>query len=100
MMHPSIEAHRDEIILLCEEYGVARLEVFGSAVSGKFDPDRSDVDFLVEFGDHFRYGGLLDFKEALESLLGREVQLVSRKYLRNPYFIRAVETTKVPLYAA
>lgn len=79
---------------------MARLEVFGSAVSGEFDPDRSDVDFLVEFGDRFRYGGLLDFKEALESLLGREVQLVSRKYLRNPYFIRAVETTKVPLYAA
>ncbi|MEZ4499767.1 MAG: nucleotidyltransferase domain-containing protein [Thermomicrobiales bacterium] len=95
VIHPSIEAHRHEITQLCEEYGVARLEVFGSAVSGEFDPDRSDVDFLVEFGDRFRYGDL-DFKEALKSLLGREVQLVSRKYLRNPYFIRAVEATKVP----
>ncbi|MGE3798660.1 MAG: nucleotidyltransferase domain-containing protein, partial [Thermomicrobiales bacterium] len=48
MIHPDVEKHLDEIIRLCEEYGVARLEIFGSAVSGEFDPERSDVDFLIE----------------------------------------------------
>ena len=31
------------------EFGVVRLEIFGSACSNAFDPDQSDVDFLVEF---------------------------------------------------
>jgi uncharacterized protein len=44
-----IEDHLEEIVALCREYGVARLEVFGSAATGAFDPGRSDVDFLVEY---------------------------------------------------
>jgi hypothetical protein len=100
MLHPSIAIHQDGIIHLCQEYGVARLEIFGSAVTDAFDPERSDVDFLVEFSDSFDYDRYFDFIDDLEKLLGRSVQLVTRKYLRNPYFIHAVETTKLPLYAA
>jgi len=100
MIHPSVAIHLDEIIRLCKEYGVSRLEVFGSAVTEAFDPERSDVDFLVEYSEDFDYGRFLDLKDDLEALLGREIQLISGKYLRNPYFIHAIETTKVPLYAA
>ena len=99
-MISAIENHREEIAALCEEYGIKKLEVFGSVVTGEFDPERSDVDFLVEYSEDFDYDRYFDLKEALEVLLGREVQLVSRKYLRNPYFIHAIETTKTPLYAA
>lgn len=95
-----IETHKDDIVALCEKYGVKKLDVFGSAVTGDFDPERSDVDFLVEYSEDFDYDRYFDLKEELEALLGREVQLVSRKYLRNPYFIHAVERTKIPLYAA
>ena len=61
--------------------------MFGSAVTDRFDPERSDVDFLVEF-QHVaaslqNYFGL---KEALEELLGRPVDLVAPRALRNPYF--------------
>ena len=36
---------------LCRKYSVRRLVLFGSAVTDRFDTSRSDVDFLVEFGD-------------------------------------------------
>jgi predicted nucleotidyltransferase len=45
-----IEQNRLALQRLCAEYRVARLEVFGSAVTGEFDPARSDLDLLV--GSH------------------------------------------------
>ena len=42
-----IEQRRSAIAELCRRYGVQRLDVFGSAVSGRFDPKTSDLDFLV-----------------------------------------------------
>ncbi|CAN5509322.1 hypothetical protein BH23CHL4_BH23CHL4_07620 [soil metagenome] len=44
-----IEERRDEIIALCKEHEVVRLEIFGSAVTGEFDFEMSDVDFLAEY---------------------------------------------------
>ncbi|MGE3798875.1 MAG: nucleotidyltransferase family protein [Thermomicrobiales bacterium] len=94
----------DEIIRLCEEYGVARLEIFGSAVSGEFDPERSDVDFLIEYPhdyDSGHWGSRYQaFENGLEEILGRDVDLVTMKWLRNPYLINAIEQSKVLLYAA
>jgi uncharacterized protein len=84
-MEPSmiadISAHRSEIAALCRRFGVRRLDVFGSAARvADFAPERSDVDSLVEFGaeedDLTRF---LDFKQALEALLARCVDLVDRK---------------------
>ncbi|MEM9753743.1 MAG: nucleotidyltransferase domain-containing protein [Planctomycetota bacterium] len=43
--------HRDAIERLCRDYGIAKLELFGSAAAGDFDPRRSDVDFLVTFDE-------------------------------------------------
>ncbi len=44
-----LEKNRDEIEEACERHGVAQLDVFGSASSEDFNPDESDLDFLVEF---------------------------------------------------
>ena len=44
-----VEDNRSRLEELCREYGVKRFEVFGSAVSGGFDGQSSDLDFLVEF---------------------------------------------------
>jgi predicted nucleotidyltransferase len=97
-----VEAHRDDVVLLCRRYGVARLELFGSAATGTFDPARSDLDFLVEFDDNpkdlfKRYFG---FKEALEARFGRGVDLVMIGAMRNPYFIESVNRTRQLIYAA
>lgn len=73
----------------CARYQVRRLELFGSAVRGAFDPQRSDLDFLVEFGPlqpgqyADTYFGLL---EALQALFGRSVDLVMVRAIRNPSF--------------
>jgi prevent-host-death family protein len=67
---------------LCARYGVSRLEVFGSAARGDdFDPERSDVDFLVTFetGARNDLGMFADFQRALEGLMGRPVDLVERE---------------------
>lgn len=94
---------REELAALCREFGVARLEVFGSASTGDFDPETSDLDFLVLFqdlpaGEHARrYFGLLD---ALEELFGRRVDLVDPRPLRNPYLIADINRSRELLYAA
>jgi predicted nucleotidyltransferase len=102
-MIPEIQQHRKEIEALSRRYGVLRLEVFGSAVTGGYRPNSSDLDFLVEFesqstvGYADRYFGLL---EGLEALFKRPVDLVVTSAIRNPYFRQSVQRTKALLYAA
>lgn len=98
-----IEQNRTRLFDLCRRYGVSRLDLFGSAASGRFNAASSDLDFLVEFNDLTvddaadRYLGLLN---DLEDLFGRPVDLVSTRAIRNPYFRQAVDRTRVTLYAA
>ncbi len=81
-LHAAIEDRRDALGALCRRVGVTRLEVFGSAVRGDaFDPARSDVDLLVQFAPEAEpdLAGFVDFKAALEDVLGRPVDLVERQ---------------------
>ena len=103
MVAAVIEQHRNEIEALCRRFNVARLEVFGSAADGSFDPARSDVDFLVEF-QPLEPGPLADayfgLRAELERIFQRRVDLVTPKAIRNPYFLRGVNETRRLLYAA
>ncbi len=93
---------REAIAALCRRHGVTRLAIFGSAVTDRFDPDHSDVDFLVEFREDVpnAFNAYFGLKDALEGLFGRSVDLVSPNALRNPYFAQRVEHTREELYAA
>lgn len=99
-----IEDQLEAIQELCREYGVARLEVFGSATGDAFDPERSDVDFLVTYPDGYVYGPWMgryfELQERLEALLGRPVDLVMTSALRNRFFTRSVNQSRRLLYAA
>ncbi len=98
-----IEQHRAELEELCREYHVQTLEVFGSAAAGPWDPEHSDLDFLVEFRPEAAgriFHGYFDLKEALERLFGREVDVVMPGAVRNPYFLEAVNRQRQVLYAA
>jgi predicted nucleotidyltransferase len=103
-MIPEIEKHRDEIIAICEEFEVRRFYLFGSATSKDYDPERSDLDFLVIYPDDYDYGPFgaryLEMKERLEHLFQRRVDLVMGRNLRNPVFIDSVRATRRLLYAA
>src|ERR1700712_3925928 len=46
---PLLQPHLEAIRELCREFGVVRLEVFGSVQTYRFDPATSDIDFLVEY---------------------------------------------------
>ena len=102
-MIPAVEERADELKRLCIQYGVRRLYLFGSASTGLYDPDESDLDFLVEFRPAARnayadaYFGLL---EALGRLFERPVDLVVESAIRNPYFLRSVEQTRTAIYEA
>jgi len=98
-MQAEIAEKREALAEICRGYGVARLEVFGSAARGiDFDPKRSDFDFLVEFDQRSDLPPLeqfFGFAEALEQLLGRSVNLVeraaiekSRNYIRRRAILR------------
>jgi hypothetical protein len=105
-MIAALENKRDEIAEVCRQFGVCRLEVFGSASEGDFDPERSDVDFLVEFCPGVSMGPWLaryfDLNDALASLLGCPVDLVmlSSPALEKPYFAREANRTRRPIYVA
>jgi hypothetical protein len=102
-MNPRIEQKRQPLADLCRRYRVRRLALFGSALREDFDPERSDLDFLVEFqplpqGTYATtYFGLL---EALERLFSRRVDLVEAGSVRNPYICREIEANQETLYAA
>ena len=102
-MVQAIEDQAHELRRLCLRYGVQRLDLFGSAATGSYDPGSSDLDFVVEFQPDAlltyadSYFGLL---ESLEQLLGRPVDLVVGSAIKNPYFLQSVEQTRTPVYAA
>lgn len=99
-----IEKHLHEIEALCQEFGVTRLELFGSAATGEFDPESSDIDFLVDYPPDYEFGPWVgrhfDLQERLELLLGRKVDLVMISAMRKPRFIESVNQTRRLLYAA
>ena len=88
-----------KLVELCRQYYVRELSVFGSAARGEMRPD-SDIDLLVEFIpgakiDLVDYSGLLD----LSTLIGRKVDLVSKKGLK-PLIRASVLKEARLLYAA
>ncbi len=98
-----IEQHRSQLADLCRKYRVKTLEVFGSAVDGSWDPACSDLDFLVEFqplGPGQLFDFFFDFKDGLQTLFGRRVDLVSPRSIRSQHFLEAVNQSRQVLYAA
>lgn len=98
-----VENNTKALILLCKKYKVARLDLFGSAATGEFDPARSDIDFLVEFDNTAnpnRFDNFFELLEELKELFDRHVDLVEPEGLRNPYFIETINKTRAKIYAA
>lgn len=94
-MHPIIEAKKPEIIALCRQYGVIKLDLFGSATGPNWDPETSDFDFVVEFDD---YGPgiarrFIRFADALEELLERDVDFAFESRMR-PRFRKRVDASR------
>ena len=95
-----VEVDEAQLADLCRRYQVRELSVFGSAARGDMRPD-SDIDLLVEFlPDAYvslieHAGLMLD----LAKLLGRKVDLVSKKALK-PLIRESVLADARLIYAA
>ncbi len=101
MLHPSFQYYLPQIITLFKKYNVENACVFGSVLSKEFT-ERSDVDFLLNMkpdttplqtGENY-----WNLYYDLKKLLNREVDLVSERSLKNPYFIEEINRTKFPIY--
>ena len=98
-----IGQHRQQIAEICRRHQVRRLELFGSAARGDFDPQTSDIDFFVEFRSYDspaiadQWFGL---QEDLAALLRCRIDLTSPRAAKNPYFLKAASRDKVGLYDA
>lgn len=94
-----LEIDEEKLADICQRYGVARLELFGSVLREDFRPD-SDVDLLYELKPEAHVGWRMHTLELeLSELVGRPVDLVPKRWLR-PAFQAEVMTGSRELYAA
>jgi predicted nucleotidyltransferase len=96
-----IDLAPEAVASFCRKWHIAELALFGSVLRPDFTPE-SDVDVLVTFAPEARWS-LFDFvtmRDELESLVQREVDLVSKGGLRNPFRRHEILTTRRVLYAA
>lgn len=95
-----IENNIHKIITLCKKHKVNKLFVFGSILTNRFN-DESDVDLVVDFNKvnlEDYADNYFDFKFSLENLLGREVDLLEDKAIRNPILRRNIDNSKRLVY--
>jgi predicted nucleotidyltransferase len=85
----------------CRRWRITELALFGSVLRADFRPD-SDVDVLVTFASEVRWSlfDLVEMRDELRGLFGREVDLVEAAALRNPYRRRAILRDKEVIFAA
>lgn len=96
-----IQQKRSAVAEACRKFGVRRLELFGSAVRGDFDAQKSDLDFIANFlpplhpGVADRFFGLA---ETLERIFARPVDLLTDSMIRNPVLRDEVNRDRTLIY--
>jgi predicted nucleotidyltransferase len=100
MVPNRIPVSQDQLAAFCHKWKVKELSIFGSVLRDDFRDD-SDVDVLVEMLPESELGwDWLDMQDELGLLLGRQVDLVFKDGLRNPYRRGEILRTRQVLYAA
>jgi hypothetical protein len=85
---------------LCQKYKVSTFSAFGSVTREDFN-DESDIDFVVDFNenDPFEYTDLyFQLKENLEELFDRQIDLIEERGIKNQFFRKELNETKVLIY--
>lgn len=95
-----IKTNIKKIIDLCNNNRVVSLFAFGSVIEDKLKPD-SDIDLLVDIDerDPLKYSDYyFNIKFELEKIFNRDIDLLEKKGLRNPYFKKQIEKKGVVIY--
>ncbi len=84
-----------------EKYKIKRAFAFGSVCSDKFN-EESDIDLLIAFQDNldplFRGQAIWDLEDELKLIFNRDIDLITESQLKNPYFIKELNETKIQIY--
>jgi len=101
MIHQSFQPYLFQVIVLLKKHKIKNAYVFGSVLTDKFN-EKSDLDFLVNMepdldpvdaGEH-----LWSLYYDLKDLLNRDIDLLTERSLKNPYFIDEINQTKYAIY--
>ncbi|WP_445716716.1 nucleotidyltransferase family protein [Flavobacterium sp.] len=95
-----VDKNIEDLKKLCIMYNVEKMYLFGSALNANFNM-KSDIDLLVKFKSielSKYFDNYMDFKERLEKLFGRKVDLVEEQTLRNPILINSINKSKELIY--
>ena len=100
-MHPIIKNQLNAITELCKQYKVKSLYSFGSVNTSAFN-EKSDIDLLIDFEPDISIDDYTDnffsLREKFSNLFKRDIDLVTRRSLSNPFFIQDVEQSKLLIY--
>jgi len=96
-----IKVESEKIRAFCRKWHVRELSLFGSVLSDDFRPD-SDVDVLISLQENesLSMSDFLDMIEELKDIFGREVDLLEKETLRNPFRRHSILSSREVLYAA
>jgi hypothetical protein len=95
-----IDRNIEKIKALCRKHNVARLFVFGSVLTDRYNQS-SDIDFVVDFSDVDIYNyadNYFNLKTSLENLLNRQIDLLEEKAINNPYLRKSIDSSKKLIY--
>ena len=90
----------ERIKQLCKEHRVKNFSVFGSVLTDSFSLE-SDIDFVVDFheDDPIKYTDLyFQLKDKLEQILKRQVDLIEDRGIKNSFFRKEIDQSKVVIY--
>jgi predicted nucleotidyltransferase len=100
-MNAKISLPKEKIEGFCLRWKIDEFSLFGSVLRDDFDLD-SDVDILISLSkeaDLDLYDWIAMIEE-LEEIFGREVDLVEKSTLRNPFRRNAILTNREIIYAS
>ncbi|RJP18352.1 MAG: DNA polymerase subunit beta [Candidatus Abyssobacteria bacterium SURF_5] len=100
-MAAQIQIEREKIAAFCEKWKIKEFVLFGSVLREDFGPD-SDIDVLISFSDDADWSlyDWIDMIDELKAIFGREVDLVEKGTIRNPFRRHAIMNNKEIVYAA
>ncbi|MGV8058219.1 MAG: nucleotidyltransferase family protein [Smithellaceae bacterium] len=101
MARPKIDIPMEKIRAFCKKWKVVEFALFGSVLHDDFRLD-SDIDVMLSFAENSAWSlyDLVDMKDELQTILGREVDLVGKEAIRNPYRRQSMLAEQEVLYAA
>lgn len=101
MRNRAINLPLDQIEAFCRKWKIKEFALFGSVLREDFAPD-SDIDVLVTFEPDggITFDNRVKMLDELAAIFGREVDLLEKDTIRNPFRRHELLTTREVVYAA